>query len=58
MLGLRVSKMPWRKSAVIGFALNARGEREMILATVARDVELINDRLFVALVIRHWLHPF
>jgi Kef-type K+ transport system membrane component KefB len=50
--------MPWRKSAVIGFALNARGEREMILATVARDVELINDRLFVALVIRHWLHPF
>jgi Kef-type K+ transport system membrane component KefB len=51
MLGLRVSKMPWRQSAVIGFALNARGAMEMILATVARDVGLINDRLFVALVI-------
>ena len=51
MLGLRVSKMPWRKSAVIGFALNARGAMEMILATVAREVGLINDRLFVALVI-------
>ena len=51
MLGLRVSKMPWRQSAVIGFALNARGAMEMILATVARDAGLINDRLFVALVI-------
>lgn len=51
MLGLRVSKMPWRQSAVIGFALNSRGAMEMILATVARDVGLINDSLFVALVI-------
>ena len=51
MLGLRVSKMPWRKSTVIGFVLNARGAMEMILATVAREVGLINDRLFVALVI-------
>ncbi len=51
MLGLRVSKMPWRQSAVIGFALNARGAMEMILATVARDAGLIDDRLFVALVI-------
>lgn len=51
MLGLRVSKMPWRQSAVIGFALNARGAMEMILATIARDSGLIDDRLFVALVI-------
>ena len=51
MLGLRVSKMLWRQSAVKGFALNARGAMEMILATVARDAGLINDRLFVALVI-------
>jgi Kef-type K+ transport system membrane component KefB len=50
-LGLRISKMSWRQSAVIGFALNARGAMEMILATVARDAGLIDDRLFVALLI-------
>ena len=50
-LGLRASKMPWKKSAVIGFALNARGAMEMILATVARDAGLIDDHLFVALII-------
>ncbi len=50
-LGLRISKMPWRQSAVIGFGLNARGAMEMILATIARDAGIIDDRLFVALVI-------
>lgn len=50
-LGLRASKMPWKQSAVVGFALNARGAMEMILATVAKDAGLIDDRLFVALVI-------
>lgn len=50
-IGLRASKMPWKQSAVIGFALNARGAMEMILATVAKDAGLIDDRLFVALVI-------
>jgi Kef-type K+ transport system membrane component KefB len=50
-LGLRVSKMSWKQSAVVGFALNARGAMEMILVTVARDAGLIDDRLFVALII-------
>jgi Kef-type K+ transport system membrane component KefB len=50
-LGLRASKMPWRQSAVIGFGLNARGAMEMILATIARDAGIIDDRLFVALVV-------
>jgi Kef-type K+ transport system membrane component KefB len=31
--------------------LNARGAMEIILATVAKDAGLIDDRLFVALVI-------
>ena len=31
--------------------MNARGAMEMILATVARDAGLIDDRLFVALII-------
>ena len=46
-----ISKMPWRQSVAIGFAMNARGAMEMILATVARDAGLIDDRLFVALII-------
>lgn len=49
-LGLRLSKMSWKQSVVVGFALNARGAMEMILATVARDAGLIDDRLFVALI--------
>jgi len=31
--------------------LNARGAMEMILATVARDAGLIDDSIFVALII-------
>ncbi len=50
-LGARISGMPIRQSAAIGFALNARGAMEMILATVARDAGLIDDRVFVALII-------
>lgn len=49
--GLVVSKMPWRQSVIIGFAMNARGAMEMILATVARDTGLIDDHVFVALII-------
>jgi Kef-type K+ transport system membrane component KefB len=43
--------MPWRQSAAVGFALNARGAMEMILATIAKDAGLIDDYLFVALII-------
>jgi Kef-type K+ transport system membrane component KefB len=50
-LGLRVSKMPWKQSVAVGFALNARGAMVMILASVARDAGLIDDCLFVAFVI-------
>jgi Kef-type K+ transport system membrane component KefB len=50
-LGLRISKMPWKQSAIVGVALNSRGAMEIILATIARDAGLIDDRLFVALTI-------
>ena len=50
-LGLRACKMPWKQSAVVGFALNARGAMEMILATIAKDAGLIDDHIFVALII-------
>jgi Kef-type K+ transport system membrane component KefB len=50
-LGLMISKLPLRQSAVIGIAMNARGAMEMILATVAKDAGLIDDHVFVALII-------
>lgn len=49
-LGLMISKMPWRQSIAVGFAMNARGAMEMILATIAKDAGLIDDRIFVALI--------
>jgi Kef-type K+ transport system membrane component KefB len=49
--GLVISKMPFRQSAAIGFAMNARVAMEMILATIAMDAGLIDDRIFVALII-------
>ncbi|WP_292388547.1 cation:proton antiporter [Methanosarcina sp. UBA5] len=50
-LGLMISKLPLKQSAVIGIAMNARGAMEMILATVAKDAGLIDDHIFVALII-------
>lgn len=49
--GLVISKMPLRQSDAIGFAMNARGAMEMILATITKDAELIDDCIFVALLI-------
>jgi Kef-type K+ transport system membrane component KefB len=43
--------MPWKQSAIVGVALNSRGAMEIILATIAKDAGLIDDRLFVALTI-------
>lgn len=50
-LGLVISKLPLKQSVVIGIAMNARGAMEMILATVAKDAGLIDDHVFVALII-------
>ena len=49
-VGARISGMPWRESLAIGFGLNARGAMEIILALLARDAGLVDDRVFVALV--------
>ena len=49
-LGARLSGMPWRESLVVGFGLNARGAMEIILALLAREAGVIDDRVFVALV--------
>ena len=49
-VGARISGLPWRESLAIGFGLNARGAMEIILALLARDAGLVDDRVFVALV--------
>ncbi|HVH46638.1 MAG TPA: cation:proton antiporter [Labilithrix sp.] len=48
--GARISGLPWRESLAVGFGLNARGAMEIILALLAREAKLIDDRVFVALV--------
>lgn len=49
-IGARISGLGWRESLAVGFGLNARGAMEIILALLARDAKLIDDRIFVALV--------
>lgn len=48
--GARLGGLAWRESLAVGFGLNARGAMEIILALLARDARLIDDRVFVALV--------
>ncbi|HVJ94284.1 MAG TPA: cation:proton antiporter, partial [Labilithrix sp.] len=48
--GARLTGIPWRESLAVGFGLNARGAMEIILALLAREAALIDDRIFVALV--------
>lgn len=49
-IGARIGRMPPKDSLAVGFAMNARGAMEMILASVALDFGLIDQRIFVALV--------
>jgi Kef-type K+ transport system membrane component KefB/mannitol/fructose-specific phosphotransferase system IIA component (Ntr-type) len=49
-LGARWTSLSWRESFAVGFGLNARGAMEIILALLAREAGLIDDRIFVALV--------
>lgn len=49
-VGARISGIPWRQALAIGFGLNARGAMEIILALLAREARLVDDRVFVALV--------
>jgi len=49
-LGAVISGISLSDSFAIGFGMNARGAIEMILATVALEHQLIDQRIFVALV--------
>jgi Kef-type K+ transport system membrane component KefB len=50
-LGAYLGGMPQREALAVGFGLNARGAMEIILAFLALEYSLINEKVFVALVI-------
>jgi Kef-type K+ transport system membrane component KefB len=50
-VGARIGGTEWRQALAIGFGLNARGAMEIILASIALEQRMIDERLFVALVV-------
>jgi Kef-type K+ transport system membrane component KefB len=69
-LGARLGGFTWRESLAAGFGLNARGAMEIILGLIALENNLIDEKVFVSLVImalvtsmtsgplmRFWLKP-
>ncbi len=50
-LGTRLGGFTWRESLAAGFGMNARGAMEIILGIVALENGLINETIFVSLVI-------
>jgi len=50
-LGTRLGGFTWRESFAAGFGMNARGAMEIILGIVALENGLINEKVFVSLVI-------
>jgi Kef-type K+ transport system membrane component KefB len=54
-LGARLGGMHWREALAVGVGLNARGAIEIILASVALEYHIIDQRIFVALVLMAFL---
>lgn len=50
-LGALASGMPKREAWALGFAMNARGAMEIILGLLALEHQVIDERMFVALVV-------
>jgi Kef-type K+ transport system membrane component KefB len=50
-IGARLGGFPLRESIATGFGMNARGAIEIILGLVALEYQLINETIFIALVI-------
>ncbi len=50
-LGAWLSKMPPREAMAVGFGMNARGAMEVLIASIALQYGIIDQRIFVALVI-------
>ncbi len=50
-LGARIGGLAMRDALAVAVGMNARGAVEILLATIARQSGLIDDRIFVALVV-------
>jgi Kef-type K+ transport system membrane component KefB len=50
-IGAKISKLTTQEALAVGFGMNARGAVEIILATSAYQAKLIDERIFVAIVI-------
>lgn len=50
-LGARIAGFAWKQAAAVGFGMNARGAMEIILGLIALEAGLINEKVFVSLVI-------
>ncbi len=50
-LGARLGGLPIRPAFAVGFGMNARGAIEIILASLALEYRLIDQRIFVALIV-------
>lgn len=50
-LGTRLGGFSWKESLAVGFGMNARGAMEIILGLIALENNLINEKVFVSLVI-------
>ena len=53
--GAHMGGMKWRDALAVGVGLNARGAIEIILASIALEYHLIDQRIFVALVLMAFL---
>ncbi len=50
-LGARIGGLAWRPALAVAAGLNARGAVGLLLATLARQIGLVDERVFVALVV-------
>ncbi|MEP7171717.1 MAG: cation:proton antiporter, partial [Bacteroidota bacterium] len=51
VIGARMSRFSWNKSYAVGFAMNTRGSLEIVLGSLALQAKLINEKIFVGLVL-------
>jgi Kef-type K+ transport system membrane component KefB/mannitol/fructose-specific phosphotransferase system IIA component (Ntr-type) len=49
-VGARLSGIGWREATAIGFGMNSRGAMEILLALLALEAGIINQKVFVALI--------
>jgi mannitol/fructose-specific phosphotransferase system IIA component (Ntr-type) len=50
-VGARWGGMSWREAWAVGFAMNARGAMEIVLGLLAWQYGIVDERMFVALVV-------